>query len=162
MAARFRGGSAVTVLSTSILCQALSIHCVGGTLRAEVGGRQSPELQAAEPCKKFFRESTRVRVLHVLHCLGFSRGRLGPPKCKPADCQEVPPPPLEPRSGATAGGALDEKGRTLCCFLWQLAMRDSAVPLRGGLGGASRAVACGPCAHCPREARGPGPPGLQL
>ena len=56
LAARLRSGSDVTNPAAlpacrvcRHLCQALSIRCVGGTLRAEVGGRQSPELQASEP-----------------------------------------------------------------------------------------------------------------
>ena len=78
---------------------------------AEPGTSSSRALQEILP---------RVHESPSLACVAlprvFSRAT-GPPKCKPADYQEVPPPPLEPRSGATAGGALDEKGRTLCCFL---------------------------------------------
>ncbi|CAE7592366.1 unnamed protein product [Symbiodinium sp. CCMP2592] len=78
-------------------CEALSIHCVGGTLRAEVGGRQSPELQAAKSQRRLW---SRAREL------------------------------------------LRE----------ELSTRTAARRAAFWLGGASRAVACGPCVHCPHEA----------
>ncbi|CAE7947992.1 pntH, partial [Symbiodinium sp. KB8] len=53
--------------------EALSIRCVGGTLRAEVGGRQSPELQASKSQRRLW---SRARELLQKEGLVVLRGLL--------------------------------------------------------------------------------------